>query len=277
MKAIKSKLAGLCLLLISLNSFGQRLDTAKTVLIVPYHLSISYAKTTSLVFPFAVRSVDRGSRDVLAQKATGFDNVLQVKAGRKGFDETNLTVITEDGHLYACILDYSDNPSALSVSFPKTTSKPGMALLTGKPNQAVMECMAEKVAGERETLNIRDKREGMKLRLAGLYIQGDVFYYQFTLQNKSTISYGIDQFRFYIRDQKRVKRTASQELELKPLYIKGDTSVVNGHTKNILVFALDKFTIPEKKYLSVEVMEKNGGRHLQLQVGNKELMQAASL
>ena len=33
----------------------------------PYHLFITYYKTTNLVFPYAIKSVDRGSQDILAQ------------------------------------------------------------------------------------------------------------------------------------------------------------------------------------------------------------------
>src|SRR3546814_18758334 len=69
--------------------------------IEPGYLSVSYDKTTNLVFPYNIKSVDRGTRDVLVQKARNVENVLQVKAGHEAFTETNLTVITADGHLYS--------------------------------------------------------------------------------------------------------------------------------------------------------------------------------
>lgn len=46
-----------------------------------------------------LKSVDRGSKDVLAQKAKGVESILQVKAAKTNFDETNLTVINADGKL----------------------------------------------------------------------------------------------------------------------------------------------------------------------------------
>lgn len=79
-------------------------------------LTISYNKTTSLIFPFSITSVDRGSKDVLAQKARGVENVLQVKAGRKDFSETNLTVITADGVLHQFMVTYSDTPSTQAMT-----------------------------------------------------------------------------------------------------------------------------------------------------------------
>jgi len=37
-----------------------------------------------------------------------------------------------------------------------------------------------------------------------------------------------------------------------------------------------KFTIPDKKYLFIQIMEKNGGRHLQLRVHNRTIVKARS-
>src|ERR1700712_797579 len=48
-----------------------QMDSAGTILF------ISCNKTTSLVFPQIIKSIDRGSRDVFAQKVGGVENVLQ--------------------------------------------------------------------------------------------------------------------------------------------------------------------------------------------------------
>jgi len=82
--------------------------------------------------------------------------------------------------------------------------------------------------------------------------------------------------KFYIKDEKKAKRTASQEIEIQPIYVKGDTSTIKGEAKSLIVFALPKFTIPDKKYLSVQLMEKNGGRNLQLHIGNRIIIKAKS-
>jgi hypothetical protein len=49
----------------------------------PEPLTIAVGKTTHLIYPFAIKSVDRGSRDILVQKAKGLENILQVKAARE--------------------------------------------------------------------------------------------------------------------------------------------------------------------------------------------------
>jgi len=272
-------IAGFMLSLLNARVFAQNKSELNTTIIEPYRLPITFHKTTNLVFPYAIKSVDRGSKDILAQKAKGVDNVLQIKAGKLGFEQTNLTVITADGKLYSYLLDYSDTPTVLNISFtnnPETKSE--TFFLNPIVNEAQMQAEAEMVINEERNINgIKDKSFGIKLLMDGLFINDDVLYCRLKLQNNSNINYGIEQFRFYIRDQKKSKRTATQEIEVTPLHINGDTSVVPGQTEKVLVFALPKFTIPDKKYFAIELMEKSGGRHLHLQVHNRTILRAKSL
>ena len=65
------------------------------------NLHIGYSKTTSIVFPYAIKSIDKGSPDVLMQKAKGVENILLIKAAKQNFTQTNLTVITViAGYMY---------------------------------------------------------------------------------------------------------------------------------------------------------------------------------
>lgn len=273
-------ITGIFLVFTSVNAFPQNAIEAKASVIEPYHLGIAYFKTTNLMFPYAIKSVDRGSKDVLAQKAKGVENILQIKAGRKNFDETNLTVITADGKLYSYVLHYADDPSALNIRFGKGLDSDGPETFFSQAatNEADIHSNAVKVAGKERTVRwVKDKSYGMKLRLEGLYINDDIMYYQVLVRNRSNINYDIDQYRFFIRDQKKSKRTASQELELKPLYVYNDTATIAGQSERIFVFALPKFTIPDKKYLNIQVMEKNGGRYLELKVGNPAIIKSKPL
>jgi hypothetical protein len=43
------------------------------------------------------------------------------------------------------------------------------------------------------------------------------------------------------------------------------------------VIIVPKFTIPDKKEFLIELFEKNGGRHLTLQIKNKHLLKAKTL
>jgi conjugative transposon TraN protein len=280
MKKISARVVtGILLLLLSVQLFAQSNTETKVTVIKPYVLPITFYKTTNLIFPYAIKSVDRGSKDILVQKAKGVENILQVKAGKLGFDQTNLTVITADGKLYSYILNYSDTLSVLNIRFDNTTAVYPEAFFPNiSINEAQIKADADTVAMAKETIHgAKDKSYGMKMKVSGLYIRGDVLFLCLTLQNHTNINYDIDQLRFYIRDEKKAKRTATQELEISPLYINGDTSVIAGQTEKVFVYALPKFTIPDKKYLAIELIEKSGGRHLRIHVHNKTIIRAKLL
>jgi len=93
------------------------------------NVDVTYNKTSSIVFPAIIKSVDRGSRDVLAQKAKGVENVLQVKAARKDFPQTNLTVITDDGVLHHFTVNYSEQPATLTLIAVQLTEPPADPLI----------------------------------------------------------------------------------------------------------------------------------------------------
>ena len=280
MKKISARVVtGILLLLLSVQLFAQSNTETKVTVIKPYVLPITFYKTTNLIFPYAIKSVDRGSKDILVQKAKGVENILQVKAGKLGFDQTNLTVITADGKLYSYILNYSDTLSVLNIRFDNTTAVYPEAFFPNiSINEAQIKADADTVAMAKETIHgAKDRSYGMKMKVSGLYIRGDVLFLCLTLQNHTNINYDIDQLRFYIRDEKKAKRTATQELEISPLYINGDTSVIAGQTEKVFVYALPKFTIPDKKYLAIELIEKSGGRHLRIHVHNKTIIRAKLL
>lgn len=68
----------------------------------------------------------------------------------------------------------------------------------------------------------------------------------FTLQleNSSLIAYQPDFVRFFIRDKKRAKRTAIQEIELQPLYSDAG-SIITGQSSGEMLLAFPPFTIPK--------------------------------
>ena len=71
-------------------------------MVPPHGLEVTYDKTVHVIFPAEVRYVDLGSPDLIAGKADGAENVIRVKAPVRSFpSETNMSVITEDGSLYA--------------------------------------------------------------------------------------------------------------------------------------------------------------------------------
>lgn len=269
------RILALFLLVISGKAFSQNVQL---FVIEPFPLEITYNKTVNLIFPFAIKSVDRGSRDVLAQKARGIENILQVKSAKKGFTQTNLTVVTSDGKLYSFVVSYADEPLQLNIELVSDQRPQAPSALFEKTNQAIIRQASGQAVADKDRLHrIRDSSDKARLSLSGLYIREDVIFYRLQLDNHSNISYDIENLRFFIRDKKRAKRTAIQEREVIPVHVHQDTATVGANTFHVFVFALDKFTIPDQKQLTIQLMEKNGGRHMELNVQNKAIVRAKPL
>lgn len=228
-------------------------------------LCITTDKTTSLVFPFAIKHVDRGTSSVLAQQVREAPEILLVKAAAKDFTETNLSVVTDDGSVYAFTVTYDNKPAAWVYYLPANRT----ATISSYAN-AILD-------NGGITKGIKDKKYDMNAGVKGIYIKDNTIYFQVYINNDGTVDYDVDLLRFFIKDKKRSKRTAVQESEQKPLHITGNYNKVKGSNNTVFVVALEKFTIPDKKYLAIQIVEKNGGRHFLLKVLNKDLMKARVL
>lgn len=238
-------------------SFGQVFTEA-------IKIEICANKTVSLVFPANIISVDRGSDQVLTQKAT--DNILKVKAASDSCRETNLTVVTADHKIYSFIIVYAEHPAHLTIHL-------GNKEMVKTVNHLDTVC--------NKVLRLRPNLTGLKfsagkvsLQLIGWYISGSTMFCKLKMENRSQIGYDIDELRFYIRDKNTLRRTASQEILQQPLYISGDTSTIPGRSSRFWIIVLNKFTIPDEKLFEVEVLERNGGRNLLIKLYNRQLMVA---
>lgn len=256
-------------------AFGQSRSLIKATEIPPYRIEVSSNKTSNIIFPFAIISVDRGSKDVLAQKAKGAENILQVKTAKESIAETNLSVVTADGKLTSFIINYVKEPAVLNISLLNPYKSNSIFLSPEALNEAEVKRYADYALYARErSTGMRDFKNSIGFELTGIFIHEDIMYMRIKLQNRSNISYDIDQIRFLIRDQKKSMRTASQEVEIMPVYVHNQVQKINAEAIEIMVVAVPKFTIPDKKYLNIQLMERNGGRHMEIQLKNKKIVSA---
>ncbi len=266
---------GIFLLVTTFKTQAQTNATWQTKAIESYHVAIAFSKTTNIIFPYSIVSVDIGSRDVLAQKAKGVENILQIKAAKDSFPQTNISIVTADGKLTSFLVDYAEQPTVLNLSLTSAAKQNTIFIPSESINQEQMENYALMAFESRHKMRgIKDKTFGIRLKLNALFIHDNIMLMRFNIANETNINYDIDQLRMYIRDQKKSKRTATQEIEILPVLVHNNTNKVIGQSDTTIVFVVPKFTIPDKKYLAIQLMEKNGGRHLELHVKNKEIVKA---
>ena len=260
-------------------------------MIPPHGLEITYDKTVHVIFPSPVRYVDLGSTDLIAGKADGAENVIRVKATTKNFrQETNMSVITEDGNFYSFNVKYADEPLLLNVEMcdfihdGETVNRPNNAMeiyLTELDNESprlvrlIMKSVYER--DKRRIRHIGCKRFGVQFLLKGLYSHSGLLYFHTQIKNTSHVPFDVDFVTFKIADKKLVKRTAMQEQVVYPLRAYNYVTRVDGRKSECTVFALPKFTIPDGKKLVVEMYEKQGGRHQTFELENEDLVQAETI
>lgn len=238
------------------------------------NVQIAYSKTTSIVFPYAIKSIDKGSQDILMQKAKGVENILLLKAAKQNFIQTNITVVTADSRLYVFVLNYDEVCPDLNIKADNSAIVNNDILFSlDNENQKKIEQYSKLALLKKKKIGgLRSSRFDINLSVNGIFIHQDVLYFRLVLGNTSKINYDIDQLRFFIRDQRKSKRTASQEIEILPLFSTTNSIVIPDKSEVILVYALSKFTIPEKNYLTIQLIEKNGGRQLEIDVKNNDLI-----
>ena len=260
-------------------------------IIAPHRIEVTFQKTVHILFPSEVKYVDLGSFDIIADKATGAENVVRIKAAVKGFEgETNFSVITADGCFYSFNVVYKDEPAQLSIEMEdwlRDNPEGGFAgdrmfvklkELGGETPLVVNRIMYTLYKkNKRDIRHIGCKKYGIQTLLKGIYINNDLLYLHTSVRNRSDISFDIDYIRFKVIDKKVAKRTAMQEQVIYPLRAYNYVTRVNGRDSECTVFALPKFTIPNDKKLVVEMYEKQGGRHQSFEVVNEDLVRAETI
>jgi conjugative transposon TraN protein len=249
-----------------------------------FPISICCNKTTNIIFSYSIKSVDRGSRDILAQKANGAENILQVKAARENFQSTNLSVITSDGKLFSFVIKYEANPTALNISFAKDSNdeikqlnNDRVQLTAEKINDFILDRNALIILKQKHFLHRQTFSDGMKLIIHGIYIKDNALWFAFEAENFSFLDYHPDYLHCFIADNKKAARNAIQETELLLLYPETFLETVPGKKKKQFVLAFSPFTFSKDKKMIVEMSEKNGGRMLMLRLSHKTILKARSI
>ena len=264
--------------------------------LTPRTIEVGFTKTVHILFPAPVTYIDIGSMAIIAGKADGAENVVRVKAAVRDFaEETNLTVITEDGGFYTFDARYAENPATSTIEIaaaespaaqPASASEParadeGRVLLreVGRERPATVKRVLSDIYRQNraDVKGIHTRKYGVEVEVRGIYVHNDVIYLHVQIANNTNISFEVDYRRFVVADRKAAKRTAQQQRIIEPLRVCNDPSIVRGHQRQRIVFALPKLTLEEDKILLLEIAEKDGARHQYLEISSKELLGAKAL
>ena len=257
-------------------------------MIPPHGLEVTFDKTCHVIFPAAIAYVDLGSANIIAGKADGAENVIRVKAAKRGFKgETNMSVITEDGAYYSFNVKYAREPRILNVEMTdfihdgEAVNRPNNSMNIylkelGSESPVLVRLVMKSIWKEnkRRVKHIGSKSFGIQFLLKGIYTHNGLLYFHTEIKNSSNVPFDVDFITWKIVDKKVAKRTANQEQVIQPLRTQNFVLNVAGNSNERTVWTMDKFTLPDDKCLMVELAEKNGGRHQSFTIENTDLVRA---
>ena len=257
-------------------------------MIPPHGLEVTFDKTCHVIFPAAIAYVDLGSANIIAGKADGAENIIRVKAAKRGFKgETNMSVITEDGAYYSFNVKYAREPRILNVEMTdfihdgEAVNRPNNSMNIylkelGSESPVLVRLVMKSIWKEnkRRVKHIGSKSFGIQFLLKGIYTHNGLLYFHTEIKNSSNVPFDVDYITWKIVDKKVAKRTAIQEQVIQPLRTQNFVLNVAGNSNERTVWTMDKFTLPDDKCLVVELAEKNGGRHQSFTIENTDLVRA---
>ena len=193
-------------------------------MILPHGLEVTFDKTCHVIFPAAIAYVDLGSANIIAGKADGAENVIRVKAAKRGFKgETNMSVITEDGAYYSFNVKYAREPRILNVEMAdfihdgdavnrpnrsaegRLQGKNSMNIYLkelGSESPVLVRLVMKSIWKEnkRRVKHIGSKSFGIQFLLKGIYTHNGLLYFHTEIKNTSNVPFYEDYIIWKIVD-----------------------------------------------------------------------------
>lgn len=227
-------------------------------------LGVAFNKTSNLIFPAAILSIDRGAAQIIVQKSTDF--ILRVKADTLFTDTTNLTVITSDGKLYSFLVYYDSSPTILTLDL-------GAGESLDKDTSLV--AIARKVILQRSnTYGVRYSSGKVQVTVVGIYSTGMMLALKIRIVNHSSLSFSVGKIRVRLVSTHLPRRSPIYETEIHPLLIEPSQLKLANKDVGILILLIPVQNFNPKQDLQISIHEQYGDRHLEMRITHRFLFGA---
>ena len=244
-------------------------------------LTIPLYTTTHFLSPEPIDYVDISTPTVQGDLTA--DNLFRIRPVSDVINDGDiftLTVVTKT-FIIAYELTVSKNMVQPDVSHVVTINPNEGILLNQSDVMSKQQCFDLSTAvykKKRKIRNVQAYSNGLFLHLNGAYVFGDYILLDLETVLKSKIPYSVENIRFKIIDNKQLKATVHQDIEVEPyysLYPYRDITI-GEHWRNIFVFK--KFTYPTQKVLQIELTEAQySGRRIALEIPYNRILSAVQL
>jgi hypothetical protein len=232
------------------------------------NIPVTADKMTNIVFPEAIQAGVKVSAEIIAQKVHGVDNVIEIKALRRHFTSTNLSVYGKDGQLYSFVLQYVDDSSILNFRVLPASVAP-IRLSDLPVSIPTLRADAQWIEALPRHWHVSTHSERLSLHLIGIYAEDSLEWLSFRMSNRSALNFHPETIRFYLQDRKKVRRRAVQEVDIQPVYQDIPQSI-DREKRSALAMAFHPFYISNGKRLICEFRGADG-RLIQLRVSRRKL------
>ena len=240
--------------------------------------------TTHIVMPENIKLVDISTAKIVGNQCT--DNIVHIKpylesdslqAVGSYKDNELLGTITLIGERHIAQYDilYTQSPGMAASIFevPYNHTRAYINPEVSMPMAEMARYAWADYSSDRKYNQIVTKAHGMKAVVNNIYAVGDYFFIDYSLQNKTKISYDIEEIRVKLTDKKETKATNSQTIELSPVFTLNSSRKFKKNYRNVLV--LPKLTFPDEKVLRLEISENQiSGRVIVLTIEYEDILHA---
>lgn len=241
-------------------------------------ITVCESKTSHIISPEKVSYLQVGDHTkIIAEVVPEHPNLVRIKAVESFDGESSLTVVCAN-KVYSLFVKYDDTDQ---ISYRLEDFH---AVKTGETGSGIMpEYMLKELSHQilaktkRHVRKRKIKKDGIKLNLQNIYLKNDALFFELEIANQTNMGYDVEGFHWWIDDKKQYKATNVQEYQIEPDYQHYNIKYIPAKTTLREVFVLPKLTIPDKRTLRIEMLEKalgNTGRKLSLEVKNKDILEA---
>ena len=240
--------------------------------------------TTHIVMPENIKLVDISTAKIVGNQCT--DNIVRIKpylesdslqvVGSYKENELLCTItLIGERHIAQYDILYTQSPGMAASIFevPYNHTQSYINPEVSMPMAEMARYAWAVYSSDRKYNQIVTKAHGMKAVVNNIYAVGDYFFIDYSLQNKTKISYDIEEIRVKLTDKKETKATNSQTIELSPVFTLNSSRKFKKNYRNVLV--LPKLTFPDEKVLRLEISENQiSGRVIVLTIEYEDILHA---
>ena len=237
-------------------------------------LKVSTSFTTHVIFPTELTYADLSNNKVVAAKIVEQNkNILAVKAKCLFEEMTSISALESNGMMHTFIVSYDQYPRTLIIDLRKRQEEAdGNVSLMRKSDAPTLEEVAQ---GEQALYHIGARKYDILVLCENIISYSDMTYIVLSLENKSSVSYNINDATFVVESKRRSKRSVVYEKTLFPKNRHGSLSTGAGK-KQIMVYSLEKQTLSDNQVIKVYLYEEGGQRNLEMTIDTKDINKAGN-